>query len=112
MNAVLVVADGTSPSLESRVSAAAEFGRRLASQTRGDTDILALGAGPANGVGARRLWRAQGDGRACAAAVRRLLAEEQYAAIVLAETPLSREVAGRLAVLSGLPLVAPYADEG
>jgi len=106
MNGVLVIADGTLPSFEGRTGAAFDFGRSLASEMGTEVEVFATGEGDVRAAGASRLWRTgAADGVAVVAGLRALLAERAYAAVILAETPLGREVAGRLAAIAGFPVV-------
>lgn len=110
-DAFLVAADATSPSFEALAFSASELARRLADEAGAELDLVVLGDGRAPANAWRNSFRmAPADGRYAATGVVGLIERHTYRAVLLAATPLSREIAGRLAGRLRLPLVAGTID--
>jgi electron transfer flavoprotein alpha subunit len=105
---VLVVVEGTASGIHRRALPAIALAQRFASDSSLEADVVI--AGPPAPVPGRwvRSWQCEtSSARELAAAVACLGGATEYAAIITGETPLGRELAGRLAVQLDVPVAAP-----
>ncbi len=102
---ILAVCEGDAGAFHHRAAAAAGLAQTFANESRGDADILLVGGAPPPPGRWDRAWRLEGTDCGLLDATARLVAENDYRFVAFGDTPLSRDVAGRLAVRLDLPVV-------
>ncbi len=102
---VLVVVETGPGGVERRSGAALGIAQRAITESRGEGDILVVG--PAVALAGRwaQAWHVpSGEAAALVGTISSLAAAGGYSLIAIGDTPLGRELAGRLAVRSGFPI--------
>jgi electron transfer flavoprotein alpha subunit len=103
---ILAVCEGDAGAIHHRAAAAAGLAQKFAIEAKGEADILVVGAAPPPPGCWARAWRLEDNSSGALDAAARLIAEGDYALVAFGDTPLLRELAGRLAVRLDLPVVA------
>ena len=108
---LLAVVDGGTSGLHPRAFAAAALAQKAVADTGAEADLIVIGgARPSFGRWRRSLRAAAADGASLASAIADHLEENDYAAVAIGDSPLGREIAGRLAARLGLPVVGATAS--
>ena len=105
---VLAVIDGTAAGIHRRALAAVALTQRLCSEAGLAADVVVAGTSACPPGRWQRGW--QFEARApgtLAAELARIVHGDEYLAVVAGDTPFGRELAARLAVSLGAPIVAP-----
>lgn len=102
---ILAICEGDAGAIHHRAAAAAGLAQKHAAETAAEADVLVAGAAPPPPGRWSRAWRSEAGPAAFDAALG-LLRGGEYTLAVLGDTPLLREIAGRLAVNLNLPLAA------
>jgi len=103
---ILAVCEGDARTIHHRAAAAAGLAQKFAIESKGEADILVVGAAPPPPGHWARAWRLEGTCGSAVDVTARLINEGGYALVVLGDTPFLRELAGRLSVRLDLPVVA------
>ncbi len=102
---ILAICEGDAGAIHHRAAAAAGLAQKHAASSAAEADLLIAGNAPPPPGRWARAWQCE-TGPAAFEAAQRLLRTGAYSFAFLGDTPLLREVAGRLAVSLNLPLAA------
>ena len=103
---ILAICEGDAGAIHHSASAAAGLAQKFAIESKGEADILVIGAEPLPPGRWARAWRLEGNDGAALEAASQLIVDARHALVALGDTPLLRGLAGRLAVRLDLPVVA------
>lgn len=101
---ILAICEGDAGAIHHRAAAAAGMAQKHAAENAAEADILIAGAASAPPGRWARAWRSD-PGLAAYDAALDLLRDGAYTLVFLGDTALLREVAGRISVSQGLPVV-------
>ena len=104
---VLVIVEGGPSGIDRRDTAAVSMARRFSAETGAELEALVSGSAVVLPGTWSRCWLLTAvDARAIVAEAAAIAASGDYTSVFTGETPLGREVAGRLAARLGCPVVA------
>lgn len=105
---VLAVLDGTASGIHRRALAAAGLAQRLSSEAGLAADVVVAGTSARAPGRWQRAWQCERVAPgSLAAELAGIVNGDDYQAVVAGDTPFGRELAARLAVKLGAPIVAP-----